>query len=299
MNTIYLAWEDRRSRRWFPVGRLVRNDSGTCKYEFSYTEGARQAKESAGFVEIPGFRNLDEQYQADELFPAFANRTMNLGRPDRAGYLSGLGLDEAEWDALSELCVSGGLSHADSFEVFPEIEPDREGRFETRFVLHGLRHLNKHAIERSESLRVGDALRLSFELNNPVTLHAILVMTDDYYSLGWLPRYLVDCMHRGGGWLVEDVEVSVAKVNPYAPLSNRLLVDFSGRLPEGFNPMKDLEEFKPIGGTGSGRESESGDEETLVADLHAIGLRSASLMGPGPSAVEHGDFLYDDQGLPR
>ena len=299
MNTIYLAWEDRRSRRWFPVGRVVRNNSGTCKYEFSYTEGARQAKESNGFFGIPGFPSLNRGYQADELFPAFANRTMNLGRPDRAGYLSELGLDETEWDALAELSVSGGRSLADSFEVFPEIEPDREGRFETRFVLHGLRHLNKHAVERSESLRVGEPLRLSFELNNPATSHAILVSSDDYYMLGWLPRYLVDCMHRDGAWLVEDVEVSVAKVNYYAPLSNRLLVDFRGRLPEGFNPMKDLEEFKPIGRTGSGRESESGDEETLVADLHAIGLRCASLMGPGQSAVEHGDFLYDDQGLPR
>ena len=299
MTTIYLAWQDWRSRRWFPVGRLVRDESESCKYEFSYTEGARQAKESAGFVVIPGFPSLDRQYQADELFPAFMDRTMNSNRPDRAEYLSELGLDVEERDALIELSVSGGRSLSDSFEVFPEIEPDREGRFETRFVLHGLRHLNKHAVERSESLRVGEPLRLSFELNNPATSHAILVMTDDYYMLGWLPRYLVDCMHRDGAWLVEDVEVSVAKVNPFAPLSNRLLVDFSGRLPKGFNPMKDLEEFKPIGRTGSGRESESSDEEALIADLHAIGLRSAASLRPGPSAIEHGDFLYDDQGLPR
>ena len=299
MTTIYLAWQDRRSRRWFPVGRLVRDGHETSKYEFAYIQGARQAEESDGFFRIPGFPSLDRQYQADELFPAFRSRTMNLGRPDRAGYLSELGLEEAEWDALSELCVSGGLSHADSFEVFPEIEPDRKGRFATRFVLHGLRHLNKHAVERSESLRVGDSLRLSLELNNPVTLHAILVSTDDYHILGWLPRYLVDCMHRNGTWLVEDVDVAVAKVNPYAPLSNRLLVDFSGKLPKGFNPMKNLEQFKPIGGTGSGRESESSDAETLVADMHAIGLRSAASLRPGPSAVEHGDFLYDDKGLPR
>ena len=78
MTTIYLAWEDRRSRRWFPVGRVVRNNSGTCKYEFSYTEGARQAKESDGFFGIPGFPSLNRGYQADELFPAFANRTMKL-----------------------------------------------------------------------------------------------------------------------------------------------------------------------------------------------------------------------------
>ena len=282
-----------------PSRRLVRDGHETSKYEFSYIEGARQAEEAVGFFGIPGFPDLERQYHADELFPAFRSRTMNLGRPDRAGYLADLGLDVEEWDALAELSVSGGRSLADSFEVFPEIEPDREGRFAKRFVLHGLRHLNKHAVERSESLRVGDSLRLSLELNNPVTLHAILVSTDDYYILGWLPRYLVDCMHRDGVWMVEDARVTVARVNPYTPLSNRLLVDFSGRLPQGFSPMKDPEQFRPTGRTGSGRKSESSDAETLVADMHAIGLRSAASLRPGPSAVEHGDFLYDDQGLPR
>ena len=43
----------------------------------------------------------------------------------------------------------------------------------------------------------------------------------------------------------------------------------------------------------------SEEEAALVADLHAIGLRCAALLRPGSSAVEHGDFLYDDQGLPR
>ena len=43
----------------------------------------------------------------------------------------------------------------------------------------------------------------------------------------------------------------------------------------------------------------SEEEAALVADLHAIGLRCAAQLRPGPSAVEHGDFLYDEQGLPR
>ena len=33
--------------------------------------------------------------------------------------------------------------------------------------------------------------------------------------------------------------------------------------------------------------------------LRAIAERCAKLMGPGPSAIEHGDLLYDDQGLPK
>ena len=40
-------------------------------------------------------------------------------------------------------------------------------------------------------------------------------------------------------------------------------------------------------------------DETLVADLHAIGLRCAALLKPGPSATEHGDLLYDERGLPN
>ena len=33
--------------------------------------------------------------------------------------------------------------------------------------------------------------------------------------------------------------------------------------------------------------------------MRAISERCASMLGPGPSAVEHGDFLYDEHGLPK
>ena len=36
-----------------------------------------------------------------------------------------------------------------------------------------------------------------------------------------------------------------------------------------------------------------------VKELHAIGQLCAKLLRPGPSAVEHGDFLYDENGLPK
>lgn len=243
MTTVYLAWQDSQSRHWYPVGRLVKNESD---YEFTYVHGALHAKDSAGFLKIPGFPNLDKPYRAAELFPAFRSRTMNRSRPDRAAYLGQLGLDEAKWDAVTELSISGGQSRSDNFEVFPAIEPDGDGEFETRFVLHGMRHANRHAIERSETLKTGEHLRLSFELNNPADGHAILVHTDDYYHLGWLPRYLVDGMHQDDAWMVSNVAVSVAQVNYGAPLSHRILVDFSGKLPEGFNPMNDLEQFTPL-----------------------------------------------------
>lgn len=40
-------------------------------------------------------------------------------------------------------------------------------------------------------------------------------------------------------------------------------------------------------------------DEALISDLHAIGLRSAALFEPGLSAVDHGDLLYDERGLPK
>ena len=36
------------------------------------------------------------------------------------------------------------------------------------------------------------------------------------------------------------------EVNRDAPLSHRLLVDFRGRLPVGFSPMRDLPQYQPI-----------------------------------------------------
>ena len=47
------------------------------------------------------------------------------------------------------------------------------------------------------------------------------------------------------------------------------------------------------------RERHSRAAETLARELGAIGRRCASLLGPGPSSVEHGDLLYDECGLPR
>ena len=47
------------------------------------------------------------------------------------------------------------------------------------------------------------------------------------------------------------------------------------------------------------REKSERSTEARVQRLLAIGQRCASMLGDGPSAVEHGDFLYDEHGLPR
>lgn len=246
MTVLYLAWQDGKSREWFPVGRLVRRETAPVRYEFEYIRGAERAKRLAGFSEIPGFPEMGRRYESPALFSTFRNRAMNPRRPDRPEYLRHLGLDGDEWDEVSELSVSGGRIRSDNFEMFPEIAPDADGRFASRFMLHGLRHTNPDSIRRSESLKAGDPLVLSLELNNPFTGYAVNVKTHDHYTLGWLPHYLVDCLHRDGAWLVADAEAHVERVNPDAPLSHRALASFSGRLRDGVNPMAELEQYQPI-----------------------------------------------------
>ena len=47
------------------------------------------------------------------------------------------------------------------------------------------------------------------------------------------------------------------------------------------------------------RERKARDAETLVKDLKAIAHQCAATLRDGPSATEHGNFLYDERGLPK
>ena len=47
------------------------------------------------------------------------------------------------------------------------------------------------------------------------------------------------------------------------------------------------------------RERHERSIEFRARKLRAAAVRCANLLGPGPSAVEHGDVLYDERGLPK
>ena len=47
------------------------------------------------------------------------------------------------------------------------------------------------------------------------------------------------------------------------------------------------------------REKRDRSVETRIRQLRAIAQRCANLMGPGPSAAEIDDLLYDERGLPK
>ena len=113
--TLFLAWQDKKpSKAWFPVGRLDA-DVERSFYRFRYIGGAKRAQEEVGFPLLIEFPDLNEDYQAAELFPLFQNRVMNRARPDFTDYLHRLDLtEEADpYDRMGTALLGGRFGCGD------------------------------------------------------------------------------------------------------------------------------------------------------------------------------------------
>ena len=235
--TFYLGWQARDSRAWYPIGRLDASASRD-RYTFSYTRGALIAQKEDNFEALYDFPDLQKHYESDELFPLFKNRIMTPGRHDFRDYLRLLDLSGEEADPLDILAIDGGYRATDSFQVFPEIQTSADGRFTSRFFLHGGRHTNPDSLKQLDHLEPHQNLYVSAELNNPATGLAIQLLTEDYYMLGWAPRYLVKDLVTAMSNSPGKLEARVVKVNPApAPSKQRVLVELRGVWPKGYAPM--------------------------------------------------------------
>jgi hypothetical protein len=250
MKTLFLAWQDKRlrnqqeagSRAWFPIGRLDVEEKGAF-YRFAYLYGALMAQEKAGFQPLDAFPNLHEVYESGYLFPLFQNRLMSPKREDYAEYLQRLALSPGTTDPFEILAVSGGGRQTDNLEIFPKIQTRRDGSFACRFFLHGWRHVNLPSQNRLLTLKPEDSLQVSVELNNPATGAAIQLQTvDDYFVLGWAPRYLIhDALQAIAGG-PNTLSARVVRCNlPPAPRNQRVFVELSGRFQPGYEPMSGKE----------------------------------------------------------
>lgn len=232
MKALYIAWQDAKSRRWAPVGRLTVEDGG---YRFVYTRGVE---------EIPDFRpfgrmdDLHKSYKSEVLFPIFANRVLAKNRPEYRDYLTWLGLSGAQHDALEELARTGGLRATDSLELFPCAEPTEGEKYEVYFFCRGLSHLPKENQERARHLRHGERLYVALDLQNSYDSMALLLRTGDPVTLlGYVPRYysaeFTQLIKAAGP---DKVEVTVEQVNADAPIQYRVLCKLVSPWPVNFSP---------------------------------------------------------------
>ena len=237
MKSLFLAWQDTgTTRAWFPIGRLDA-DVQRSSYHFGYTHGAERAAQEAGFTPLLSFPNFNNSYESSELFPLFRNRVVGSDREDFRDYLQQLDLPEGA-DPITILGVSGGTRQTDNLEVFPKLERRRDGSFVCRFFLHGSRHVHAIAHSRMDTLKNGELLQVSLELNNPATGTALQLESVDYVMLGWTPRYLVFDLIKAIVESPTQVAAHVVRVNPApAPSNQRVLVELEGSLPADYEPM--------------------------------------------------------------
>ena len=251
MKSLFLAWQapkdSNRSRAWFPIGRLDAESSGSevTSCRFRYTGGATRAHEEVGFEPLVSFPDFKEDYLSEKLFPLFHNRVLSSKRADFPEYIEWLGLTREQADPISILSVSGGTRVTDNLQTFPKIEAGADGSFQMRFFAHGLRHLPEASRERAARLIAGEKLRVMIEVNNPATRLAVTLHADDYFMVGWAPRYLVDnlvkCIPQA-----PEIEVTVVKVNHlHAPLNQSILVEYSGKTSTDHTLMSSLD-FTPL-----------------------------------------------------
>ena len=245
-NTLFVAWRsgEPTGGEWGPIGRLEHGPGG---YRFTYTRGARSR---AGFRPFPEMPNLEGVYESEELFPLFANRLLAKSRPEYEAYLTWSGFDPNHPpDPIAVLGVTEGRRATDSLELFPCPVPDADGCYLNKFFLHGVRYMPQSAQERITALRPGERLVPMFDDLNRYDPLAVAVRTGDEgerMMIGYVPRYLARevrelCLQCDPAF----VEVRVERVNPGAPLQQRLLCRMNSCWPSGFSPCEQ-EDFRPI-----------------------------------------------------
>ncbi|MEA5517025.1 HIRAN domain-containing protein [Nodularia sp. UHCC 0506] len=241
--TLFLAWQDFKSRSWFPIGRLTFD--GT-RYKFVYIQGVEEAQQAYYFEPLSSFPYLDQVYTSNHLFPVFSNRVMPPSRPDYAKFRQWLNIPEHEDDILAILARSGGQRETDSLAVFPCPEPDEEGRYQLHFFAHGLRHLPKCTVERINNFKPGEKLWLAHEFQNKYDSQALILNTEDHHIVGYCPRYLRSEVFELLQKDPSSVDLCVERINLLpTPLKFRLLCSITAQCEDDFRPFSS-QEYQPL-----------------------------------------------------
>ncbi len=242
--TLFLGWQTKNKRFWYPVGRLDVLVVKKQWYVFRYIKGAIEAKQKAKFFPLPEFPKLERHYISPELFSIFANRVIAANRPDRKEYLNNLGLTE-QADQVEILSINGGKRVTDTYRVFPKLRKSEDDSFTCRFFLHGWSYVEKQAQGRIKSLEIGEDLQIELEPENPVDSGALKILTGDDSRIGYVPRHLnKDLSHVVRSQQVKRLSVIQVNEGFRVPSNQRVLLEMEGSF-TNYVPMEG-EEFKPL-----------------------------------------------------
>lgn len=241
---LFVIWQDPQSRSHFPVGELWHENE---LYQFRYIEGAKDAMQY-GFKAFLSFPELETTYSSEELFPFFKNRILQPEREEYAEFVKGLGLSP-DAEPIEILGRSGGRRATDSIEVFApaEIHNGVKGYYTVNyfFLVHGLSHMRECAQNLATDLiKAKERLFLMHDFQNPVDTNALVLRTEQYCCVGFVPRYLLDDVWKLTKKAKEFI-LEVDQVNkPPMPVQQRILCKITALVDEDFKPCSDVA-YKP------------------------------------------------------
>lgn len=242
MKTLFIIWQDNKTRAWHPVGQLTKSNG---LYEFAYTKGALV---SADFKPFGRLSDLHKKYQSDVLFPLFANRLLPKSRPEYESYVQWIGFKPGEEDPLEMLALTGGIRQTDPLTIYSPPQ-EEDGQYKLSFFCHGIRHLAEDCWAAVSLLKENDPLYLMRDVQNEFDADAVAIRTDSPCRfIGYVPRYLA---HDVTKLLSEHLansrpKLRVQQINPDAPLQFRVLCQLTATWPKDFQTCGG-EEFELIG----------------------------------------------------
>ena len=178
---LWLIWRQPETRRRYKIGVLTFDK----EYVFSYVNPELDEALANGFTYFPGFRDVNQKYESNELFANIKTRLPNTKRPDYLDILNtyGLDLNSSLYDILK---ATRGRLVTDNYEFVPAFDCRK-----IEFDVAGTRY-SKDLKDCLDIIQVNDSLKLELDPNNTYDKNAIkvvLVHDGKEYHLGFVPRY--------------------------------------------------------------------------------------------------------------
>jgi hypothetical protein len=163
---------------------------------------------------------------------------MRSSRPDYQDYIQWLNIPQNEDEPMTILARSGGRKATDTFELFPCPESNKNGVYQIQFFVHGLRYMPPDSIDRVKHLQSKERLYLTRDFQNPDDPSALLLRTEERYSIGYCPRYLAAELVEVLQQKPQSVCAYVERVNPApTPIQLRLLCNMTVEGNNNFAPF--------------------------------------------------------------
>jgi hypothetical protein len=186
---LFVTWQAPESRRIFPIARVMRRTTG--EYEWAYVRAVAEAR-AHGFAGLPGYDDIDAVSVSRELPALFAHRVAARGRRRTAAAAPADAIRPAndQFDPTPiTLLVPVGPGITERLEVFAPPLPAPFGKAWGVFVARGVGRIpgSEAAVER---VAPHAPLSLRPEPDNPVSPHALLILSEDETAIGYVPEYL-------------------------------------------------------------------------------------------------------------